>query len=206
MWKKGDTPPEIERSNDRQPQREISMYNDPNSVAVVGLRSSGQAVIGRSITIKGEVTGDEDLVIEGRVDGSVDLQQHAVTVGPEGQVKANLSGRIVTVEGRVEGNVTADDQVVLRRSSWVKGDIRAPRVVLDDGAHFRGGIFMGEDAVPKRNAEAAAQRASATEPSKTNGSAQPQQQPYTSSQPQQAPARAASAAPATASAKAQPKG
>jgi cytoskeletal protein CcmA (bactofilin family) len=86
----------------------------------------------------------------------VDLGQHSVTVGPEGQVRANINGRIVTVEGKVEGNVTGDEQVVLRRSSSVKGDLRAPRVVLEDGAHFRGGVHMGEDAVPRRAEQPAA--------------------------------------------------
>lgn len=108
-------------------------------------RSSGErATIGRSITIKGEVTGDEDLLIQGRVDGSVHLQQNSVTVGPEGEVKADITGRMVTVEGRVVGNLKADEQVILRSSAVVQGDITAPRVVLEDGARFRGGVDMGE--------------------------------------------------------------
>lgn len=108
-------------------------------------RGSGErATIGRSIAIKGEVTGDEDLVIQGRIDGSVNLKQHAVTVGPEGEVKASIVGRIVTIEGHVEGNLTAEEQVVLRSSSRVQGDITAPRVVLEDGARFRGGVDMGQ--------------------------------------------------------------
>lgn len=103
-----------------------------------------RATIGRSITIKGEVTGDEDLLIQGRVEGSVDLKQHSVTVGPEGEVKASIVGRVVTIEGRVEGNLSADEQVILRSASSVEGDISAPRVVLEDGARFRGGVDMGE--------------------------------------------------------------
>jgi cytoskeletal protein CcmA (bactofilin family) len=103
-----------------------------------------RATIGRSITIKGEVTGDEDLLIQGRVDGSVNLKQHSVTVGPEGEVKADITGRVVTVEGSVEGNLSADEQVILRNSARVQGDIVAPRLVLEDGARFRGGVDMGE--------------------------------------------------------------
>jgi len=109
--------------------------------------SAGErATIGRSITIRGDVTGDEDLLIQGRVEGSVDLEQHAVTVGPEGNVKASISGRVVTVEGKVEGDLRAEEQVILRSSSSVQGDITAPRVVLEDGARFRGGVEMGEAA------------------------------------------------------------
>jgi cytoskeletal protein CcmA (bactofilin family) len=92
------------------------------------------------------VTGDEDLLIEGRVDGSVDLKQHSVTVGPEGQVKAGIAGRVVTIEGTVEGDLRAEEQVVLRSTASVKGDITAPRVVLEDGATFQGGVEMGDPA------------------------------------------------------------
>src|SRR5690606_32882753 len=97
---------------------------------------SDRATIGRSISIKGDVTGDEDLVIQGRVEGSVNLQQHSVTIGPEGEVKASVVGRVVTVEGKVEGNIQADEQAILRSSAVVQGDITAPRVVLEDGARF----------------------------------------------------------------------
>jgi cytoskeletal protein CcmA (bactofilin family) len=161
MWKKED---------DRQDQRTGSTYVEGSSAAPARAPGGG-AVIGRSITIKGEVTGDEDLVIQGRVDGSVDLQQHAVTVGPEGQVKANITGRIVTVEGKVEGNVTGDEQVLLRRGSWVQGDLKGPRVVLEDGAHFRGGVQMGEDLALSRRA------ASATPAPKPSPSVAPSPQP-----------------------------
>lgn len=105
--------------------------------------ADGQAIIGNSIRIQGEVTGDEDLTIQGHVDGSVDLDEHAVTVGPDGQVEANILARVITVEGHVEGDLSADEQVVVRSSARVEGDISAPRVVLEDGAHFRGGVDMG---------------------------------------------------------------
>jgi len=101
-----------------------------------------QATIGRSITIKGDVTGDEDLYIQGRIEGTIDLKQHNVTVGPEGRVKANMKGRMVTIEGEVDGNVTGQEQVALRSASKVNGDIVAPRVVLEDGASFLGSIDM----------------------------------------------------------------
>lgn len=105
--------------------------------------SSGRATIGPSISIKGDVTGSEDLLIQGRIDGSVTLENHSVGVGSEGRVNANITGRLITIEGTVEGDLTAQEQIVLRGSAHVKGDIKAPRVVLEDGATFRGLVDMG---------------------------------------------------------------
>ena len=84
------------------------------------------------------------------------LKQHAVRVGTEGKVKASIVARLVTVEGRVEGDITADEQIVLRGSASVQGDLAAPRVVLEDGARFRGGVDMGEPAAPPPRASGAA--------------------------------------------------
>lgn len=105
--------------------------------------ASGRATIGPSISIEGDVTGSEDLLIQGKVDGSVTLGQHAVGVGGEGRVNANIVGRVITIEGRVEGDLTAEEQIILRGSAQVHGDIKAPRVVLEDGATFRGLVDMG---------------------------------------------------------------
>ena len=130
MWKKEDEPT---ATADRRP-----------NPATPGPVSEERAKIGRSIRIRGEVEGDEDLLIEGKVDGSVDLQGHSVTVGSGGEVRADVNGRIVTVDGKVTGNLTAEEQVVLSGSAQVEGDITAPRVVLEDGASFRGGVDMGD--------------------------------------------------------------
>jgi len=109
-----------------------------------GLTGSERATIGRSITIKGDVSGDEDLLIQGKVEGSVDLELHSVTVGEEGRVKANITGRVVTVEGEVEGDLRAREKVILRSSARVTGDLHSPRIVLEDGASFRGLVDMQE--------------------------------------------------------------
>ena len=143
MWKKDDdvTPPagSTPAGNAPKPTTKQRPPSDPRQ---------GQAVIGRSITIRGDVTGDEDLLIQGRVEGSIDLKEHSVTVGPEGRVKADLSGKTVTVEGEVDGDIRGRDQVALRASSKVNGDIVAPRVVLEDGASFLGSIDMSGNASP----------------------------------------------------------
>lgn len=104
--------------------------------------SSGRATIGPSITIRGDVTGSEDLVIQGQIDGSVTLDLHSISVGTEGRVNANIHGRVIMVEGTVEGDLIAKEQIVLRGTAHVLGDIKAPRVVLEDGATFRGLVDM----------------------------------------------------------------
>jgi cytoskeletal protein CcmA (bactofilin family) len=105
-------------------------------------RSSSSAVIGPSITIKGDVSGDEDLIILGKLHGTINLAKHNVTIGPSGKVKADVHGRNLIVEGEVEGDLKADEQIVLRHTARVEGSISAPRVALEDGAVFRGGIEM----------------------------------------------------------------
>ena len=106
-------------------------------------RSTGSATIGPSILVRGEVSGNEDLLIQGELDGSVALDNNSVTVGGGGRVKANITGRIITIEGNVEGNLNAKEQIILRGSAIVQGDLKAPRVVLEDGASFRGLVDMG---------------------------------------------------------------
>src|SRR5690606_32091076 len=128
MWKKEDGPTARDAGEDA-PRMTTSRSTGG---------SSAKATIGPSISIKGDVTGTEDLLIQGRVDGSVTLDHHSVSVGSEGQVKANITGRVITIEGKVDGDLTAEEQIVLLGSAQVHGDIKAPRVVLEDGATFRG--------------------------------------------------------------------
>lgn len=113
--------------------------------------SSGgnQAVIGPSIAINGDITGQEDLLVQGTVEGKIDLGDHQVVVGEKGRVKADIRGRVIVVEGKVEGNLFGSEQVLLRRSSAVRGNITAPRVSLDDGTNFKGAIDM-EPKPPRR--------------------------------------------------------
>ena len=105
-------------------------------------RRGERATIGPSIFIVGDLTGDEDLVIEGRVEGKVDLKQNNVTIGKNGRVRADVFGRVVTVEGEVDGNVFAQEQAILRQSGAIRGNITSPRVVLEDGSRFKGSIDM----------------------------------------------------------------
>jgi cytoskeletal protein CcmA (bactofilin family) len=140
MWKKDEKKDEGE---DRAPeQRGEKVRSAPSGRS--STPAAEQATIGSSIKIRGEVTGDEDLLIQGYVDGSVELAENSLTVGPDGEVKASIAARVITVEGRVDGDISAEEQIVLRSSARVEGDIVAPRVVLEDGARFRGSVDMGE--------------------------------------------------------------
>jgi cytoskeletal protein CcmA (bactofilin family) len=134
MWKKEEGMPTPQSQPGTAPQDESPKQS---------VSSSERATIGRSITIRGDVGGDEDLLIQGQVDGSVTLDLHSVTVGSQGRVHANITGRVIIVEGQVEGDLKAKEQIILRSSANVMGDISAPRVVLDDGASFRGLVDMG---------------------------------------------------------------
>lgn len=104
--------------------------------------SGDKAVIGTSITVKGELTGDEDLVIQGKVEGSIHLKDHAVTIGRTGRVKADVHAKNIYVQGEVTGDLFGGDQVIVQRSGIVRGNITAPRVTLEDGAKLKGTIDM----------------------------------------------------------------
>lgn len=98
--------------------------------------------IGKSVVIKGELNGSEDLTIEGQVDGKIELRQNVLTIGPNGRIKAQVFAKSVIILGEVTGNVTASEKVDIRDKGSVDGDIAAPRVAIAEGAHFRGSIDM----------------------------------------------------------------
>ena len=99
-------------------------------------------MIGASIKIKGDITGDENLVIEGQVEGNVDLADHSLTIGDSGTVNANLHAKTVQIHGTVNGDIDGAELVVVSKSGRVLGNIVAPRVTLEEGAQFKGSIDM----------------------------------------------------------------
>jgi len=103
---------------------------------------SSVAVVGKSIVIKGELSGNEDLVVEGAVDGTITLTDNNLVVGADGRVNANLFARSVTITGRVEGDVSATERVEITATGSLKGNIRSPRLVINDGAFFQGSVEM----------------------------------------------------------------
>jgi cytoskeletal protein CcmA (bactofilin family) len=98
--------------------------------------------IGKSVVIKGELNGSEDLTIEGHVEGTIQLKDNVLTIGPNGKIKAQIYAKSVIVLGEVSGNVTASDKVDIRDNGSVDGDLIAPRVAIAEGAHFRGSVDM----------------------------------------------------------------
>jgi cytoskeletal protein CcmA (bactofilin family) len=98
--------------------------------------------IGKSVVIKGELNGSEDLTVEGHVEGRIELKDHVLTIGPNGKIKAQVFAKAVIVLGEVNGNVTASEKVDIRDGGSVDGDIIAPRVAIAEGAHFRGSVDM----------------------------------------------------------------
>lgn len=128
MWKKSD----LEDSETPS----VIPSNDPMN------QLQNRAVIGPSIRIKGELSGDEDVLIQGQVEGRIELKKNNVTVGKNGQIKADIYGKIVSVEGEVQGNLFSDEKIILRQSGVVRGNLKAPRVHLEDGAKFKGSIDM----------------------------------------------------------------
>jgi cytoskeletal protein CcmA (bactofilin family) len=120
--------------------------------------------IGKSVVIKGELNGSEDLTIEGHVEGTIQLRDHVLTIGPNGKIKAQVFAKSVIVLGEVTGNVTASDKVDIRDNGSVDGDIISPRVAIAEGAHFRGSVDMQRKgaAQPQATKQAAQQGSSAT--------------------------------------------
>ena len=123
--------------------------------------------IGKSVVIKGELNGSEDLTIEGQVEGKIELRDHVLTIGPNGKIKAELFAKSVVVLGEVIGNVSASEKVDIRENGSVEGDITSPRVAIAEGAHFRGSVDMANKAktvVGLRPAEVKPQQAPQSQP------------------------------------------
>ncbi len=98
------------------------------------------AHIGKSVVIKGELSGSEDLYLDGEVEGSVELRNHSLTVGPNGRIKANVNAKEVVIHGKVDGNVRGNERVELKKSAVLNGDVVTQRIVIEDGAFFKGSI------------------------------------------------------------------
>ena len=119
-------------------------------------RSGDAAVIGRSIQINGDLRGDEDLRIEGDVSGTVELRNSALTIGKEGKVKAGVYAKSIAVDGETKGDLYATERVAIHVNARVQGNITAPRVSIEEGAHFKGSIEMDSAAIEKALGKTAA--------------------------------------------------
>jgi len=114
----------------------------PEPSVVEHAAQTERAHIGRSVVIKGELDGSEDLVIDGYVEGKIELRDHTLTIGANGRIKAQVFAKAVIVLGELTGNISAAERVEIREAGAVDGDIVSPRVAIAEGAHFRGSIDM----------------------------------------------------------------
>jgi cytoskeletal protein CcmA (bactofilin family) len=145
MWKPnqpGTTPTTPEPARPAAPASSGSAFEAarPAAAGVGGAPSGDQATIGKSLVVKGELSGSESLYIDGKVEGAINLPGNRVTVGRNGQVAANISAREVVVLGKVRGNIQASDRVDIRSEGSLTGDVVAARISIEDGAFFKGGI------------------------------------------------------------------
>lgn len=119
------------------------------------------AVLGKSVIVKGQIFSREDLTIDGEVEGTVELQEHRLTIGPNGKVRASIKARELVVLGTVHGDVETTDKIDIRKDAKLVGDIRTARIVIEDGAYFKGNIDIvkteaGRTAAPQPKPQAVA--------------------------------------------------
>jgi cytoskeletal protein CcmA (bactofilin family) len=170
MWKPTNQPMTPTRPSEPErpsmPPPPTSAMSEPATAPrpAAATTTADQATIGKSLVIKGEVTGSESLYIDGRVEGSINLSGNRVTVGRNGVVSANINAREIVVLGKVRGNLTASDRVDIRSDGSLTGDVVAARISIEDGAFFKGGIDIrkagqkpnGEEVKTPATAEAVA--------------------------------------------------
>jgi len=164
MWKPnqpGSTPATPE------PVRPTPPAATPGFTATAGaagaVPSTEQATIGKSLVIKGEVSGSESLYVDGKIEGAINLPGNRVTIGRNGQVAANISAREIVVLGKVRGNCQASDRVDIRSEGSLTGDVIAARISIEDGAFFKGGIDIRK---PGNDAKGGAATTTTPEPEK----------------------------------------
>jgi cytoskeletal protein CcmA (bactofilin family) len=144
MWKRDEavkptsqpTPAAAPVASNVQPSAPVAQQAEPRRI------ERDLVNIGKSVVIKGELSGSEDLTIEGQVEGKIELKDHLLTIGPNGRIKAQIFAKTVIVLGEVNGNVSASEKVEIRDGGSVDGDIVSPRVAIAEGAHFRGSVDM----------------------------------------------------------------
>ena len=133
--------------------------------------SRGPAIIGKSVMIKGQIFSREDLTIDGEIDGSVELHEHRLTVGPNGKLQAGVKAREVVVLGTIHGNVEASDKIDIRKDAKLVGDIKTARIVIEDGAYFKGSIDIARPEAGRTGAPAQPKPVVATSTSGVNAAA-----------------------------------
>jgi cytoskeletal protein CcmA (bactofilin family) len=154
MWKPnqpGSTPSTPEPARPASPVSSGASFEATRTAGAAATPAGDQATIGKSLVVKGEVSGSESLYIDGKVEGAINLPGNRVTVGRNGQVAANISAREVVVLGKVRGNIQASDRVDIRSEGSLTGDVVAARISIEDGAFFKGGIDITKPGAPGKD-------------------------------------------------------
>lgn len=157
-----------------EPQRrEITSMSTPTRTfePETGVVRSGSAALGKNVTVKGQIVAREDLTIDGEVEGTVECHDHRLTIGPNARVQSNLKAREIVIHGSIQGNVEAADKIDIKKEAKLVGDIKTSRIVIEDGAYFKGSIDISKAA-----------------PVKSPPQPQSQPQPQSASQPLNQPA------------------
>src|SRR5262245_51360125 len=167
MWKREESvrPPSGQPAAPPAPQPPTTMGTPSPRPETSQYLERDNVNIGKSVVIKGELNGSEDLTIEGQVEGTIQLRDHVLTIGPNGKIKAQVFAKSVIVLGEVTGNVTATEKVDIRDKGSVDGDIISPRVAIAEGAHFRGSVDMQRKSGAAPQPQAAKPAQSAAPPS-----------------------------------------
>jgi cytoskeletal protein CcmA (bactofilin family) len=139
MWKREDEP----RTSSNPSPAPLPAAAPPSAApSSVPDGARDRAVLGASLSVRGEVSGGEDLLVQGRIEGKIDLSDHSVTIGRSGKVAADIFAKSVMVEGEIKGNLFATEQILIRKSGSVHGNLTAPRITLEDGCKFKGSVDM----------------------------------------------------------------
>lgn len=140
------------------PQWEEPKSDNPKKATTPTSASQGQTILGQAVVVKGDLSGQEDLLIEGQCEGTLNFQDHCLTIGPQGQVKSEIQARRVVVHGTVTGKISAKERVEIRKTGTVVGDVVSAGVAIEDGAFFKGSIEIVREGKPETARAASAGR------------------------------------------------
>jgi len=186
LGKRGSNPGQ-EHDHEEELRKEMDKPVSAAAPSPVGSPASGStrrrdaAIIGPSIHIEGTLRGEEDLIIEGRVNGTVQLHDNSLTIGSHGQLKADIYAHTIFVEGTVEGDLYGSERIAIKKTADIRGNVMSPRVSLEDGAKFKGSIEMDAQAV--ENAMGSRKQRAAGGSAQANPQANPQAIAGASAQP-----------------------
>ncbi len=137
MWNKDKKEPQVKYQEEIPITPQVRKLSNPERGELVK--------IGKSICIKGEISGGQDVLIDGRLDGVIQLKENQVTIGENGKISGEIHAKVIIVLGEVVGNMFAGEKLEIKASGALKGDVTSPRLIIDDGAYFRGSIDMEVD-------------------------------------------------------------